>query len=269
MEDTKKGLYKTITTLNKVSNRIHVTNIDREFESRLAGSSQGTLFEIRALAYKYGVPMRLRAQVWKLLLGYIPLERIEQNAVLREKREEYFSLVQRHNDAMRSGSGLTQAQNIVLKDIEADLPRTFLNGFEGTCMQQSVQEFIKRPLFLWSSNNEMGYYQGMMDLIYTLFYAFVAEHESINGNIDALRNLRMESLDSEFLRNLEADLYHCFGCLIKFYEVNNIIANAYIIIKTILTMSFFKIIEISWHKYYGWCLRIFRRIEWDREEGFS
>lgn len=221
MDDTKKDLYKTITTLNKVSNRIHIINLEREFEARLEGTGQGTLYEIRALAYKYSVPMRLRGRVWKILLGYMPLERAEQGAVLQAKREAYFSLVQGLEDATSgSGKGLTPAQSVVLKDIEADLPRTFLNGFEGSCMQRSVQEFIKRPLFLWAINNEMGYYQGMMDLIYTLFYAFVAEHETINGDVRTLKDLRIEALDSTFLRNVEADLYHCFGCLIKFYEVN-------------------------------------------------
>lgn len=215
MEDTKNKLYKTVSALNKVSNRIHVTNIDREFENRLAGSGGGTVYEIRALAYKYGVPMRFRARVWKLLLGYIPLEHVEQSTVLQSKREEYFSLVRN----LESTKSMTPAQTLVLKDIEADLPRTFLNGFEGTSMQRSVQEFIKRPLFLWSTNHDMGYYQGMMDLIYTLFYAFVAEYESINGDINALKNLKMETIDNDFLRNLEADIYHCFGCLINYYEV--------------------------------------------------
>ena len=249
MEDTKKDLYKAITTLNKVSDRIHVTNIDREFEARLEGAGQGTLYEIRALAYKYSVPMRFRGRVWKILLGYMPLERAEQDAVLQSKREAYFSLVQSLEDATSgNGKGLTPAQTVVLKDIEADLPRTFLNGFEGACMQRSVQEFIKRPLLLWGINNEMGYYQGMMDLIYTLFYAFVAEHESINGDVRALRELRVEALDGAFLRNVEADLYHCFGCLIKFYEVNSSSAPYFLCYLMMFFVCLFRTLldQISW-----------------------
>lgn len=222
-EGTKKELYKTLVALNKTSARIHIggnngssSGIDRELDARISTGS-GTTYEIRALAYTHGVPMRLRGVVWKLLLGYVPLDPAERDAVLNAKRREYFSLIQGldmdHSDA------LPPAQKAIMKDIEADLPRTFVNGFEEVCSQQAIQGLIKRPLYVWSSRNAMGYYQGMMDLVYAIFFAFVAEHESICGDVDALRRLHLESIDGNYLLNLEADIYHCFGLLIRSYEV--------------------------------------------------
>lgn len=143
-----------------------------------------------------GIPHQHRAQAWKHLLGYLPLNADRRAATLKRKRSEYRSYVEQHFESSGDQREIHQ--------IRVDIPRTSNLPFFKT---DQVQQSLERMLITWSCRNlATGYVQGMNDLVAVLFLVFLKPHASDCG-IDVL------SEDSLF--NVEADVYWSFTSLIR------------------------------------------------------
>lgn len=77
--------------------------------------------QLRQLSWN-GVPPIHRADVWQLLVGYMPANRGRRAVVLERKRREYREAVPQYFDVPDAARSL-QEQNI-LRQILVDVPRT-------------------------------------------------------------------------------------------------------------------------------------------------
>lgn len=93
----------------------------RRFQKMLA-RKYINMDDLKELA-RQGIPPEVRAIVWKIMLGFIPLRRDLRDQAVSAKRERYTQLVSLH---WQKGV-LPEFQN-VLRDIDADVPRTFPRG---------------------------------------------------------------------------------------------------------------------------------------------
>ncbi|KAG1746297.1 rab-GTPase-TBC domain-containing protein [Suillus occidentalis] len=121
--------------------------------------------ELRKLAWA-GTPNDLRAAVWPILLGYLPLPSNLRASTLARKRGEYSSLVELA--FARDRQGLDQQ---IWHQIEIDVPRT--RPGVRLWMQASTQRSLERILYVWAIRHPAsGYVQGINDLVTPFFQEF-------------------------------------------------------------------------------------------------
>ena len=171
---------------------------------------------LRSHVISCGVPSAQRSTVWKLLLGYLPPAKARWAAVLEEKRAAYKARATEYNKSMRDG---TIGKRNVLKDISVDVPRSYIEGYQHVCSDAGVRDAIKRLLYIWASNNAIGYYQGMMDLIYAVFIVILmdgVESEGMTSLEEMVRKVGGKERFDEVMEKTEADTFYCFDGLMKF-----------------------------------------------------
>lgn len=187
--------------------------------SQLLESDEIDLQKLKSLIISYGVPTSQRATIWKLMLGYLPPARSQWEETVRAKRATYKARAAAYNESIRSGS---IEKKKVLKDISVDIPRSYIEGYQGVCGDEGVRMAVKRMLYVWASNDAIGYYQGMMDLIYAVFIVNLTEGMEDRGISDLKRfvgKIGNEERVEEFMGNVEADTFYCFDGLMKFLGV--------------------------------------------------
>jgi hypothetical protein len=119
------------------------------------------LANLRKLAWN-GVPPKFRADVWQMLLGYLPTNKDRRNAALNRKRKEYNDLVTTYFTLTVSDRTKQDEENH--SQILIDLPRTSPNV--AFFQQSMVQKAMERILYIWSIRHPAsGYVQGMNDLL--------------------------------------------------------------------------------------------------------
>ncbi|PWZ03159.1 RabGAP/TBC [Testicularia cyperi] len=105
----------------------------------LPGHTTADLYSLRHLTLRGGLPDSptwLRAQAWKVLLGYLPPEKKEWSATLSKRRKEYYQFL----DDLSPQAGPTTApgtptdqtlsdRDVILDQIYKDLARSRKNGF--------------------------------------------------------------------------------------------------------------------------------------------
>lgn len=187
--------------------------------SQLLESDEIDLQKLKSLIISYGIPTSQRATIWKLMLGYLPPARSQWEETVRAKRATYKARAAAYNESIRSGS---IEKKKVLKDISVDIPRSYIEGYQGVCGDEGVRMAVKRMLYVWASNDAIGYYQGMMDLIYAVFIVNLTEGMEDRGISDLKRfvgKIGNEERVEEFMGNVEADTFYCFDGLMKFLGV--------------------------------------------------
>ncbi|KAG1776974.1 rab-GTPase-TBC domain-containing protein [Suillus placidus] len=168
--------------------------------------------ELRKLAWA-GTPNDLRAAVWPILLGYLPLPSNLRASTLARKRGEYSSLVELA--FARDRQGLDQQ---IWHQIEIDVPRT--RPGVRLWMQASTQRSLERILYVWAIRHPAsGYVQGINDLVTPFFQVFLSAYiDSDPEEFDT------SLLPTAVLSAVEADSFWCLSRLLDGIQDNYISA---------------------------------------------
>ncbi|KAH3763256.1 GTPase-activating protein GYP1 [Pelomyxa schiedti] len=171
------------------------------------------LGHLRQLSWR-GVPCKFRPMAWKLLCGYIPVEKSERESCLQRKRELYFHLVDVHDCPPSSVNSLPPDKKKIFLEISVDLPRTLATGFEVFCGIPEVQKILGRINLVWSLHNKrVSYFQGLSDWVLLLLLCMISEHSLFQGDVSAIALLGDKCIEllqhssPDFLRNVEADVF--------------------------------------------------------------
>ncbi|KAN0061069.1 hypothetical protein ACQY0O_006804 [Thecaphora frezii] len=105
----------------------------------MPGHTVADLYSLRHLSLQGGIPDSpswLRAQAWKVLLGYLPPEKKEWPSVLHKRRQEYYRFVSDlspqvsdSDDAPTAPLAHPTERDVLLDQIYKDLSRSKKNGF--------------------------------------------------------------------------------------------------------------------------------------------
>jgi len=160
------------------------------------------LEKLRKMAW-FGCPKEYRAEVWKILSGYLPPNMSRRADTLARKRGEYWKYVDQYfktrTDASFAG---------LYHQIHIDIPRT--NPAVQLFQHMVVQEAFERVLYIWAYRNPgSGYVQGINDLV-TPYYTVFLQHY-ISDNPETTDITKISDQD---LRDVEADTYWCLSKLL-------------------------------------------------------
>ncbi|KAJ3122489.1 GTPase-activating protein [Nowakowskiella sp. JEL0407] len=151
-----------------------------------------------------GIPEEIRGTVWKLLMGYLPLNSDRREATLQRKRKEYEEFV-----AQSFGRGKAALDEALLHQIHIDVKRT--NANIPLYQNLVIREALERILYCWAIRHPAsGYVQGINDLVVPFFHVFLSS--GVTGNIETCD---VEKISKDMLSNVEAD---CFWCLTKLLD---------------------------------------------------
>ena len=146
-----------------------------------------------------GIPDEIRPMVWKILMGYLPTNSDRREATLSRKRSEYNEYT---NQSKIDIDGGLQHQ------IHIDVLRT--NNGVPLYNNDLVKSGLERILYCWAVRHPAsGYVQGINDLVTPFYQVFLSSYINIE-DVD-----KINSLDSDILKNVEAD---CFWCLTKLLD---------------------------------------------------
>ena len=185
---------------------------------------------LRQLSW-HGVPAPVRADVWRLLLGYLPLSRARREGMLEKRRAEYLSFLRQHYATLHStapssapftsaadsdpASSSAASVSASSSSPEAEIMSQILQDVPRTCPAlpffklPAVQKSLERVLFIFSVRHPAsGYVQGFNDLVtpfYSVFLSALLPH--VPDPVSTLSSLPLSEAE---LLGLEAD---CLGCL--------------------------------------------------------
>jgi len=175
---------------------------------RLLDADNLDLTSLRAVGWG-GVCPEIRAQVWQLLLGYLPTNKHRRAQTLDNRRQEYASYVRHHCSSAESGAR-SEADSELVKQIRVDVLRT---NPELGLFQRSpqAQASLERVLFIWAVRHPAsGYVQGINDLAVPFFLLFLS-----SSTAHCLDCLRPDDVAADIWGHVEADT---FGCLSKLLD---------------------------------------------------
>jgi len=174
----------------------------------------------------------LRADAWKLLLSYTPLNINLRESTIKKKRLEYFDICKIYDSLLENPlKTMNEVDYKTFKQISVDVPRTMpefkIFGYE------SIRKLMLRVLFIWSMRHPAsGYVQGFNDLISPFITVFLIATISKNTTEEKLKDLDLYALDfsEEFMKEnginettifeLEADTYWCFSKMMDKVQSN-------------------------------------------------
>lgn len=163
------------------------------------------------------VPKTMRARVWRLLCGVVPVDPKSEQIALQKKREEYLYLVSQNKIDRFLNSNDSHAVEIH-KLIKKDVDRTLT---EWRCFRFSkIQESLHRVLFIYSLRNPMSdYSQGMNDLLAPILLVFLLDGLQTTFFIFENNMKDFESkLTNDLIMTAEADAYYVFSHLISLHK---------------------------------------------------
>jgi TBC1 domain family member 2 len=165
--------------------------------------------ELRKLAWN-GIPCAYRAQVWKILLGYLPTNAARRQQTLQRKRAEYRDAIAQHYD-MDDDARTVQEQE-TLRQVLVDVPRT--QPEIPLFRNDRVKRVLSRLLYIWAMRHPASsYVQGINDLATPLLTVFLADY--FDGNpVTVLDGHIMNHFPDDRLHELEADVYWCLTNLL-------------------------------------------------------
>ncbi|KAJ6246783.1 tbc1 domain family member 22a [Anaeramoeba flamelloides] len=172
---------------------------------------------LRSLSWS-GIPKRLRSLTWKILLGYLPVNKSRRATTLERKRKEYREAISKliHEKIQRN-----KFEKNTLHQLELDLPRTCSDS--KLIQNPKINNIFKQVLYIWSVRHPAsGYVQGMNDLVTPFFYTFFQDY--IKEEQDP-EKVDVDKIPEESLLNLEADIYWCFTKLLDGIQDNYTFAN--------------------------------------------
>jgi TBC1 domain family member 13 len=144
--------------------------------------------ELRRIVWAHGVPDRpwARPIAWKLLLGYLPPERLEWDNVLRTKRAEYWHLVaQRTVDPsvasvtgdhpLSADTGSRWAEYFRDRDLREVIEKDVMRTHSDLHRFLPLRDALRRILFVFAKDSftgPEGYRQGMNELVAPFLLVF-------------------------------------------------------------------------------------------------
>jgi hypothetical protein len=122
-EEPKAG----ITTIQNINLHSSETTEEKEAQSLFTSLLEASVPDVGQIAncvLTYGVPNEFRGQIWQLLLGYLPTNKLSRSHVLKFQRRSYLRLVEKHytnldEDESSEDGGLL---HIVKVDVERTHP---------------------------------------------------------------------------------------------------------------------------------------------------
>lgn len=176
------------------------------------GAGNGSDDAIRVLAFR-GIPDEsgLRPQVWKVLLGYTPLDRqTEWNAIQSEKRASYgkfrseFLVSDDHKVHAKECKNLAESQEAqeLLHEIENDVNRTRrdLEYFN----RPATRSTLLAMLFVYARLNPgVRYVQGMNEVAAVLLYVMSGDPEFAEADAFWCFNELMVEIKEGFMQALD------------------------------------------------------------------
>jgi len=193
--------------------------------------------KLRALAFK-GIPNQLRGIYWKLLLGYLPPERVEWAQQLLNRRNGYKTLLDsvlaEPKDSAETDHPLSNAsdsawhnhfkdlemQEMIQRDVLRTMPeldffcKNKVNTVHGTALNNMLFVYAK-------SNKRIGYVQGMNEVLAQIYYVFATsedESERKFAEEDAFScfAMLMGEISDTFNKELDSSMLDSFNTIGRF-----------------------------------------------------
>lgn len=166
--------------------------------------------ELRKLAWN-GIPFIYRAQVWKILLGYLPTNAARREQTLQRKRAEYRDAMAQHYDIDDDSRTLQEQET--LRQVLVDVPRT--QPDVPLFRNDRIKRVLSRLLYIWAMRHPASsYVQGINDLATPLLAVFLADYFDGSPPDVVLDGHVMNHLSDERLDQIEADVYWCLTSLL-------------------------------------------------------
>ena len=222
-------------------------NTDPRFEDILNRESL-TLGELQAASFS-GVPDFYRPIVWKLLLGYLPLQKSLRAEHIERTRIQYAEFTretaarstsqrvsrakdeesENEDDSKREearGVEIMQSDEALRSEIAKDIERTNpeLNWFN----KSEHTEAMARILYVYAKlNSGVRYVQGMNEILSPLWYVFATDRTFPHASAaeldeDPEAEAKIASLN---LSNAEAETFFCFMALMS--EIRELFISAH------------------------------------------
>jgi hypothetical protein len=148
--------------------------------------------------------------VWKLLLGYAPVNSELRENMIKRKRQEYKDTCLIYDSILENPSkNMTDSEMKIYKQISVDVPRTMpeykLFSYER------IRKMMLRLLYVWSMRHPASsYVQGFNDLCTPFIVIFLAQYMKIDYDTLDVSESDLYQLGEEVLLEIEADSYWCF-----------------------------------------------------------
>ena len=171
--------------------------------------------KLKALSKK-GVPESVRAVVWKLLLGYLPVNKGKQIGEMNKKRKEYTALVEKIYPEIENNK--TTKPDELWDQIYVDVIRTFPTGMENFCDSTAVRDMLCRVLYVYSVTHQGGnYWQGLNEIPVPFMITFTSFYSDCS-----LRQLNLLSTETIAMSlssgSIEADVYWCVHNFVHYLQ---------------------------------------------------
>ncbi|XP_022002523.1 TBC1 domain family member 13 isoform X2 [Helianthus annuus] len=156
------------------------------------------LGELRQLA-SLGIPdaAGIRSTTWKLLLGYLPIDKRMWSSELSKKRSQYKHF--KEDLLMNPDSEIIEQIDRDVKRTHPDIP--FFSG--DSAFAKANQDSLKNILIIFAKLNPgIRYVQGMNEILAPLFYVFKTDP------------------NEDYAVNAEADTFFCFVELLSDFRDN-------------------------------------------------
>ena len=145
-----------------------------KFRQILNSNDDIDIENLRKLSWR-GIPSSVRAVVWKILLGYMPLNRERTEQIINRKRKEYLDYVSKYYNEEHLQK--TEQETALQKQIHIDVIRT--NPDLQLYQNPRIQQALERILYIWSIRHPAsGYVQGLNDLVTPFMSVFLYDFMS-------------------------------------------------------------------------------------------
>ena len=158
--------------------------------------------------------------MWRLLLGYTPLNLDIREKTLKKKRQDYADTCDIYNVLLENPSkNMNDSEYKTYKQISVDIPRTMpeykLFSFER------IRKIMLRMLYVWSMRHPAsGYVQGFNDLCTPFIVVFLNQSIELNLNTLEIEEKIITNLTEERLFEIESDSYGCFTSMMNKIQNN-------------------------------------------------
>jgi TBC1 domain family member 2 len=182
---------------------------EAQFE-KVLGADVVNMTELRKLAWN-GIPFPYRAQIWKLLLGYLPTNASRRDQTMQRKRAEYRDAMAQHYNIDDDSRTLQEQET--LRQVLVDVPRT--QPDIPLFRNDRIKRVLSRLLYIWAMRHPASsYVQGINDLATPLVAVFLADYFEGTPPDVVLEGHVMNHLPDDRLDEVEADVYWCLTNLL-------------------------------------------------------
>jgi hypothetical protein len=159
----------------------NVSYKDRQFESVISADVVN-MADLRRLGWN-GIPSEHRAQAWKIMLGYLPVNKARRRQTLQRKRTEYKDAIAQHYDI--DDNNRTAQEQETLRQVLVDVPRTAPDV--GLFRNDRIRKSLSRLLYIWAMRHPASsYVQGINDLATPLIVVFLGEYFPDHNVLDGV-----------------------------------------------------------------------------------